>query len=108
HVLGEARDLLDRNHRHSPLAGRVGGSPGGYDLPTQTGERAGELDDSALVGNRQKRPHRRSAVVSSVPGRHDATLHECARRLLERGVVASCNGWKRSTVTLEPRERLIV
>src|SRR5213076_675232 len=71
HHFGESRHLLDRNHGDPSLAQRLGGATGGYDLPAERDQLAGELHDAALVRNRQQRPglHQVSATARMTSAR---------------------------------------
>ena len=56
HDLREAGEVLDRRGpRARPPASSRGGAAGGHELDAELGEPAGEVDDPALVGDRQQR-----------------------------------------------------
>ena len=63
HHLGEARHTFNGDHREACLAERLGCAAGRDDLPAERGQLAGELDDAALVRNRQQRSHQLSAMA---------------------------------------------
>src|SRR5579859_2966425 len=63
HHLRKSGDLLDADHRDAFAPQRLGGAAGGHDFPAQGDQRAGELDDAALVRYREERSHQISAVA---------------------------------------------
>ena len=55
HDLREAREVLDRADLEARVGERLGGAAGRDELDAEVGEAARELDDAALVGDRQQR-----------------------------------------------------
>ena len=55
HDLREAGEVLDRAHLEAGVGELAGGAAGRDELDPEVGEAAREVDDAALVGDRQQR-----------------------------------------------------
>ena len=55
HHLGKAGEVGDVDHLQPCVRKRLGGAAGGDELDAVPGERTGEIDEAALVGDRQQR-----------------------------------------------------
>jgi hypothetical protein len=54
HHLGRAGELRDVDHREAGLRQRLGGAAGRHQLDAALGERAREIDEPGLVGDREQ------------------------------------------------------
>ena len=112
HDLREAGEVLDRADLEPGLAQRARGAAGGDELDAELGQAAREVDDAALVGDRQQRAadpdlaglrHRRRAPYSGRTrrgaGRRDRRDGAARRSAATRRSSSSCSSGRSASRT---------
>src|SRR6266571_6753481 len=79
--LRKARDLFDEDDRNALAPQRLGRAARGDDLPSQANQLAREIDDAALVRNRQERSHQSSATARTMSTRLSKSFRSEERRV---------------------------